>query len=224
MANNLVQLIFDQFIEILEDLAAKDEWCFDFNKCDFDFRVRELVNHRLLDVKYTIKDECGRPRDVIQEIDITGICYEDLTTCKWVDYLTKLAVEYINNICPPRYIIIKEEPKKCRPQLPEWNPFPCKRTTTIYRRQKPVEKKPECEVIFEKGCECLPSCEREVPVPKEQIFIKYEPVPAKCCERTVLVRSPEQNRHSFGVHKGNIDYNNHVWPKCCQSKKCNCAH
>lgn len=220
MANNLVQLIFNQFIEILEDIAAKDAKCFEFNKCEFDYRVREKVNHRLLDVKFTIKEECDRPRDVIKEIDITGICYEDLTTCKWVDYLTTLAKEYVNEICPTRYVIIKEEPRKCRPQPPQWCPFPCKKTTTIIRKVPIIEKKPECEVIIEKGCECINECLREVPPCKEQIIIKYEQAPPKCCEQTILVKPPAEERHSWAVYKGNPDYNNHVWGKCCKTSCC----
>ncbi|BCS82919.1 hypothetical protein QLL95_gp1204 [Cotonvirus japonicus] len=224
MSNKLEQLIFEQFLEIVEKIADKSADCFDFDKCDFAYRVRNNVGHRLLDVNYVIKDDCNRPRDVMISIDITNICYEDLVTCKWVNYLTKLAKEYVSDICPPKYIIIKEEPRRCRVPPPEWKPFPCKKTTTIIRRIEPIEHEPECEVIIEKGCECLPLCERAPCIPKEEIIIKYEQAPEKCCVRTSLVEDHDHSKHGWATHKGNPDYNNHEWKKCCSSSSQSHGH
>ncbi|XWV25643.1 hypothetical protein QJ856_gp0110 [Tupanvirus deep ocean] len=214
MANNLVQLIFDQFLEIVEGLSRKS--CFDFDECDFDYRVRELVGHRLIDVIYVVEDKCGRRRDVIVTIDFTNICVEDLITCKWVEYLEKLAHEFVNDICPKRLMIVKDEPKKCRPQPPKWEPFPCRNITTVIRKKKPVPKEPECEIIIEKECECVPLCKREPCVPKQQVIVKYEEEkPWKCGDFSILVEEPKEKHHDFKWHKGNKDFNHHQWKKCC---------
>lgn len=222
MANNVVQVIFDQFLGIVERLSKKA--CFEFNECDFDYRVRDMVTYRLLDVIYVICDKCGRRRDVIVTIDITNICFEYLTTCKWVEYLEKLAHEFISDICPKKMVIVKEEPKKCRPQPPTWKPFPCNNVVTVIRKKEPIVEEPECEVIVEKECECVPECVREPCVPKQQVIIKYEnEKPFKCGVPTFLIEEKEKD-HDFQTLKGNKDYNNHIWGKCCKGVKKSCCN
>jgi hypothetical protein len=218
MANNLVQLIFEQFIEIVLRLSKKTR-C-DFDECDFDFRVRELVGHRLIDVIFIIEDKCGRRNDVIITIDFTNICFEDLTTCRWVDYLEKLAHEFINDICPKKFIIIREQsPKKCRPQPPKWEPMPCRNITTVIRKRKPIPKEPECEIIIEKECECVPICVREPCIPKHHVIIKQEiEKPFRCGDFSILVEEPNEKEHDFKSHKGNKDFNHHHWKSCCGNK------
>lgn len=224
MANNIAQLIFEQFLEIVEKLSKKA--CFDFNECEFEYRVRELVGHRLIDVIHIVEDKCGRRRDVVVTIDFTNICVDDLITCKWISYLEKLANEFISDICPKRIIIAKEEPKKCRPQPPKWEPLPCGAITTVIHKTKPVIKEPECEVIIEKECECVPECERERCIPKQKVIIKYdeEKLPHKCGDVEILVKKPKEKDHDWEKYKGNYDYNNHIWKKCCQdrNKMCGC--
>ena len=218
---NLVQIIFEQFLEIVEVLSKKS--CFKFNECDFDFRVRELVKHQLLDVIYVIEDKCGRRRDVIVTIDITNICLEDLILCKWVEYLEKLAREFIHDICPKKLVVIKDEQRKCRPQPPRWEPFPCKTVTTIIRK-KPIIHEPECEIIIEKECECIEECKRQPCIPKKQLIIRYETDKKwKCGDHDELVREPEQKKHDFKPCRGNIDYNHHLWKPCCSGKKSGCC-
>ncbi len=224
MANSVVQIIFDQFLDIVERLSKKS--CFIFDYCRFEFRVREAVQHKLLDVIYIGEDRCCRRRDVIITIDITNICTEDLITCKWVNYLEKLAKEFIADICPKRLIVVKEDLKKCRPQPPVWKPFPCKKITTVIHKIKPIHKEPECEVVYEKQCECVKKCKREPCVPKHEIIIKYQTEkPWKCGDASFLVEDKHKDwkNHKgdaeYADFKGNKDYNDHVWPKCCGGDK-----
>lgn len=218
MANNLVQLIFDQFLEIVERFSRKS--CCDFDDCDFEYRVRELVGHRLIDVIYIIEDKCGRRRDVITTIDFTNICVEDLTTCRWVDYLEKIARGYIHDICPKKLVIVKEELNKCRSQPPKWKPMPCRKITTIVRKKPVLPPEPECEIIIEKECECVPLCKRVSCVPTQQVIIKHEnEKPWKCGDVSIIVEEPEVKKHEFNWNKGNVDYNSHHWNKCCDGNK-----
>lgn len=219
--SRLVEIIFEQFLEIVEVFSKKA--CFKFNECDFDFRVRELVNHRLLDVIYVIEDKCGRRRDVLVTIDITGICLEDLILCKWIDYLERLAKEFIHDICPKKLIVIKEEHKKCRPQPPKWEPFPCKTVTTIIRK-KPVIREEECEVTIEKECECIKECKREPCIPKRKIVVRFENDNRKwkCGDHHQLVEPPKQKWHDFKDCRGNTDFNHHTWRPCCVENKHDC--
>lgn len=213
MANNLAKTIFEQFLSIVERLSKKS--CIHFNECDFEYRVRELVGHRLIDVLYVAKENCGRHRDVIATIDFTNICYEDLITCKWVDYLEKIARKFIDDICPKRIIIVKDDKKKCREEPPRWTPFPCRNITTVIHKRKPIIKKPECEVIIEHECECVPQCRREPCIPKEKIIIRFENEKHKCGDHENLVIEPEKKQHDWKITNGNVDYNNHEWKKCC---------
>ncbi|AGC01754.1 hypothetical protein H012_gp711 [Acanthamoeba polyphaga moumouvirus] len=221
MANNLAQLIFDQFLEIVEKFAERS--CFDFDECDFRYRVREQVNHRLIDVLYEVKDKCGRPRDVYATIDFTSICLEDLVTCKWVEYLEKIAKEFVCDICPKKLAIVKQEPKKCRPQLPKWEPFPCKTVTTVIRKKVPVKVEPECHVIIKDDCECAPICERAPCVPKQEIIIQYEPESSCRCGSNLVLVEPKHEKHSFKNYKGHPDYNHHEWNGNAGHKKAGCA-
>ena len=218
--SNLVQVIFEQFLEIVEVSSKKA--CFVFDECDFKYRVRILIGHQLLDVIYVVQDKCGRHNDVIVTIDITNICLEDLISCKWVAYLEKLAREFIHDICPKKLVVIQDIPKKCRPQPPRWEPFPCK-TVTIITKKKPVVVKPECEIIIERECECVPECKRKPCIPKKQIIIRYEDDKKwKCGDHDVLVKEPKHKKHDFEKSRGNKDFNHHLWKKCCEDKKSCC--
>jgi len=216
MSDGLNQTIFEQFIDIIERQAKKKGTC-EFDVCDFNYRVRELCGYKVMDVLYISKDKCGRTRDVIVTIDITNICLEDLISCRWVDYLKKMAREFINDICPKKYIIIKEKIKKCRPEPARWEPLPCGAVTTVIRKKKPIINKPECKVIIEKECECVPLCIRKPCVPKQNIIIKYEnEKPWKCGDVSILVKDPSKKKHDYGWIRGNRDYNTHIWGACCE--------
>lgn len=220
MTSNTAKIIFDQFLEIVEKFSKKS--CFEFNECDFDFRVRDVYSNKLMDVVYVWFDQCRRRHDVVVTIDITNICVSDLTSCKWVEYLEKLAREFICDICPKRIVIVKDEPKKCRTEPPRWCPMPCRHITTVIKKKIPIKKEPECEIIIEEDCECIPECVREPCVPKQEIIIKYtNEKPWKCGDVSRLVVEPEKNSHEWGTFKGNTDYNSHIWnKKCCDTKPC----
>lgn len=215
MANNLVNVIFNQFLGIVEKISKKA--CFEFDECDFDYRVRELAGHRLIDVIYVVEDKCGRRHDVVATIDFTNICFEDLTNSEWKTYLNRLAVEFVNNICPKKYEIPLDEKRKCRPQPPAWTPLPCNNITTVIHKRKIVTPEPECEVIIENECECVPLCKRKTcSEPKHTYVVKYiTEKPWKCGDVTSVVKDPIEKLHDFHELNGNPDYNNHKWRSCC---------
>lgn len=214
MSNNLLQLIFDQFIDLVIEVGRKTHCCVD--RCAFDFRLHEIANSRMLQVIYLGKDECCRQRDICIRIDITNICLHDLTTCKWVNYLTKMAVEFSRDICPVRMVIIRDDPRPCRKQPERWEPLPCANVTTIVRRELPPQPEPECEVVIENNCECIPVCRRERCVPKNKVVIRYDTtVPSVCGDYTVLAK--DKPCCPFNSLKGNMDFNNHNWKPCCNS-------
>lgn len=181
MTPDLVEIIFNQFIEIVENLALK-KYCVVVNKCDFDFRVRLLPLVQLIDVLAKAPDRCGKCREVFTTIDITAICFENLPTKKWKQYLKKLALELLAQIfAVNNFVIPKEEClRKCRPQ-PVWCRFPTTCTTVIKQKCNKKEIEPLCEVVFEK-CECIPICPRPVCEKKRKIIIQCEDeVVPKCC-------------------------------------------
>ena len=223
MTSHLVQTIYDQYLEIIRKISKKA--CFEFDECSFNYRLREAAHHTLIEVVYEYKDCCGRHKYVTSTIDITNICYEDLTTCKWVQYLQRLAAEFVNDICPKKFII-KEETKRCRQEPKCWEPFACTKTTTVIKKIKPIVHEPECEVIIEEECPC--QCKREPCVPKEKVIIKHCPERTKCGERLFLV-DDKKKEHDYHKARGVTDYNDHQWNKpCCKGKpkcsaNCDCA-
>lgn len=217
MMNSLAKLIFEQFLQIVEKLVGK-KGCIKFNECDFDFRVRELVNHRLIDVIYVAEDICKRCTSVVVTIDFTNICLEDLTSCKWICYLKTLAKEFVCDICPKKLDIVKDKPKKCRPQPPKWNPFPCKHTITIIKEKEQEFEKPKCKVIVEKDCECIPMCKRIPCVPRKKIIIKnISRKRHNCSDFTILVEK-KNKKHDWDSFKDHTDFNNHIWNDCCNKR------
>lgn len=213
---NVVEIIFDQFLEIVERLSKHA--CFEFDECAFKYRVREAVHHRLLDVLYVARDKCGRERDVIATIDITGICFDYLTTCKWIQYLERIAKEFIHDICPPKYAVVKDNSRKCREEPPRCDLLPCRHVTTVIHKKKPPKVKREPEIIIEKECVCVPECKREPCIPKRTIVIREELEKRhKCGDFSVPVKE-YKNKHEFGHYKGNIDHNNHQWNDCKSCK------
>lgn len=214
MTNNIPHIIFEQFLQILLELAESK--CV-LDECDFQYQVKELVKHRLLDIAYTVKDQCCRPRTIIITLDITSICLRDLVCCKWIEYLTKKAKEFLHDICAKKIVVVKENLKPCRVEPPRWEPFPCKTVTTIVRKVVPVIED-DCEVIIEEEDICVPVCPRVKCKPQKKVLIKYETEePWKCGDYTVLVRE-DKKKHDWGNYKGSYDYNHHVWNKKCECK------
>lgn len=212
---NLVKVIFEQFLDIVERKAKKT--CYEFDECDFNYRVVEAAKHKLLIVIFEHEDQCGRREDVTATVDITNICFEDLTSCDWIAYLEKIATEYVNDICPKKFAIVKETPRPCRERPVCFQPAACRTVTTIIKKRPPPPEE-ECEVIIEQPCPCLPKCERVPCVPKKEIIIQFEneKLP-KCGGNTVLVNN-EPKEHEFGSYKGNPDFNSHKWNRCCKKK------
>lgn len=206
MANNLVQLIFDQFVAIVIKIASKCR-C-EVDVCDFDFRVRELTGYRIIDVLYVAHEQCGRTRDVVTTIDFTNICFEDLTSCEWIQYLKKIAREYVADICPRRVVIVKDKKRRCREEPPVWEPFPCQQITHVVE-VTPVEPIiPRPKIIYEHECECVPQCERKPCIAQERIIIRRETehVPWRCGDYTVSAHnkhhSPQSpKRNGFHGHQ-----------------------
>lgn len=217
MAQDLAQIIFDQFVEMVIRFAKKFPCT--FGECDFDYRVRESVGHRLVDVLYVTKDNCCRTKNVIASIDFTGICIEYLISCKWVNYLERIAREFLSDICPKKLAVVPDHPKKCREEPPLWEPFPCKVVTTIINKKPFIPQKEECEIIIQKDCECVPDCDRLPCVPKKQIIIKHVDVKPRCCGDNFRLVKPKNEK--FATCRGNTDYNNHIFKQCC-AKKCDC--
>ena len=221
MTNNLAQIIFDQFLEIVKKHSKCA--CFDFDECSFDYKLRQEVKHRLLDVSFKWQDNCGRCHIVIATIDITNICLSDLTSCKWICYLEKIAQEFIYDICPKKFVVVKEKHKKCRPEPPCSGPFPCKITTVICKQLERKCPEPEIKIVEEVECDCPPCCERDICCPKEKVIIRKQKPGFKCGDFTHLVKKDKKGK--FGSCKGFIDYNNHQWSKksCCKPCRKTCA-
>lgn len=216
LIGNLPSIIFDQFLQIVEKLSQHA--CFVFNKCDFDFRVYEKMHHRLLDVLYVVEDECKRQHEVVATIDITNICLDYLTSCKWVAYLERIAVQFVHDICPPKIAVVKQSKPCCRQEPPRCELLPCKHVTTVIKKKIPIVPREECEVIIQDCCECVPECPLAPPCVKKQVIVQYEQEkPHKCCGKTVYEK-PNHKRHDFAQHKGTTDYNHHVWNKQCHCK------
>ena len=216
MTSNLVDLIFNQFVEMVLDRAQVKGDC-ELGECDFSFRTREYAGHKLMDVLYKARDQCDRVRDVITTIDITSICYEDLCTCRWRDYLEKIARAYTVDVCPRRLSLVCDVPSKCREQPPQWRPFPTKTTTTIYRK-RPVDIIPEEPVVvIEEECQCIPVCKREPCTRKKEVIIRYKNEPApKCGSCLQLVPEPKE-KYDFKQFKDVTDYNSNIYRGDCAS-------
>ena len=178
MANNLVEIIFEQFLAIVEKLAPK--YCFDFNECDFKYKSREGRFVQLIDILYRVHLKCKRFRDVIVTIDFTAVCLEHLPTKKWRQYLKNLAKDFLSDIINEDKFVMpdKERIKKCRKE-PVWCRFPTKCTTVIRRPCKVVKKQPKIKVLVEKECECIPICKPVKCQKKREIIIKCDRFPKK---------------------------------------------
>ena len=169
MPANIHHLIFDQYVNMLIDLSKK-RCCLEY--CNFNFSVYDAKQHKIMDVVYDLKDECNRRHNHNSIIDITNICYDDVITCKWVEYLTASAKDFLEQICPKKLKIVEEREPGCRPKPPVWCPFPCTVTTTIIQNEEPECPEPECEVIIEKVCSCIKKCPRDRCEPKHQLIIQ----------------------------------------------------
>ena len=207
MATNLFELIFNQFVDMVVECAAKKKAC-KVDNCDFNWRVHDRTGTRVMEIVYLYSDECKRQHNITTIIDITNICTEDLVSCSWIDYITKIARDYVCSICPTRLTIVKEDLPKCREEYPKWQPFVTRTTTTITRQHcvEPVYSEPE--VIIDPGCPCVETCEREPCPSRDRVIIKYKEDKNNCCGCTQL-KTP--SRQKYGSWKDNTDYNNHQW-------------
>ena len=204
MANNLVEIIFNQFLDILEKVANK-KYCIDIDKCDYNYHIRNLAKVQLIDVITKVKGRCRTVKTVGITIDYTSICLEHLPTKKWKQYLKKLALELLCEIIEDKVFIIpgKEYKKKCREQ-PKWCAFPTQCTTVITKKCKPKKVEPKCKIIFENRCECIPVCKRVKIQPERKIIVRCAPQKSYCSDNDF---SDEENDRYYG-NNNNYDNNN----------------
>lgn len=162
--------IFNQFLDILKPLAAKKGCC--FNECDLDYRCRDKCGQKSLDIRFIRRDHCNRESETITSLDTTSICLEDLVRCDWIEYLTGMAKDFVGQICPKAYVILKAN-KSCRRAPDVWCPRPCHNTTRITQREEPLPEYEHREIVTE-YCECVPSCERKVCMPTNTTIVQFD--------------------------------------------------
>ena len=215
MASNLPSTVFRQFLEYVEKYLART--CCKFDECQFDFRVRNKGANTVLDILFINYDECKRRHDILTYIDITNICFQDLTTCDWVDYLKTLAREFVARICPPEIDIIPLH-NPCRKEPPRFCCFPITRTTIITKHVPPPCPKPETEVFVERSCECAPKCDHNICPEDHKLIIRYKNEKRqKCGEAHCYTKKVPE--HDWRAKNGIIDYNDHIWNKPCHCRK-----
>lgn len=206
MSNNLTQVIFDQFLDVVLDAAKKT--CPGLDKCAFNYCIKPA---NTMNIIYTSTDECCRSFNTTTVLDITNICYGDLTSDKWIGYLYQVANILIADICPKKYVFTKVNNVECPPDPPKWTPYPTKLTTTIIKPVCPPPDDDDCEVINEVSCECIPSCPRVFNSTPRKILIKEVTPPVPFCCGQGFTSLASDGKKQFGIHKGNVDYNNHQW-------------
>jgi len=180
MAFNLVEIIFNQFLDYVEKLAHK-KYCREINRCDFNYKTNETKFLQLIEVFTKAYDECNRCREVFIVIDYTSICFDQLPTKKWKQYLKKLAAEFLTELYEITvFKLPKEYKNKCREE-PEWCRFPTQCTTVITKICKPKKIKPKYEIVIENRCECIPVCKREKCEPPRKLIFRCAPERIDCC-------------------------------------------
>jgi hypothetical protein len=149
----LARTIFDQFIAMAQKEAAKTGCS--FTPCNANYSVEHLHSGTSLHIEYVSHDSCDRQTVYGVTIDITGICFQDLSTESWQHYLQTKVVLLLSQICPPA---IPVEPKKtacrCKPVVCTLPPA----KTTTYIPCTPVPPTPPVEHIVVLDC-----CEHEAP-------------------------------------------------------------
>lgn len=213
---NVTDTIFNQFLELVELQA--DGSCCTFDRCAFDHCVFEKVGHRLLVVIFKSYDECCRERHVDAIIDITGICFDDLITCKWVSYLEKIATQFVHEICDPIIQVVPRH-KYCRQEPPRCTLPVCELTTYVTKWEKPCKQERKPKVITCHSCECVPECPREPCCGNHTICIHHRK--ENHCEASVPLKK-HKSGHDWDTHQGVIDYNNHLWSRECKGCKLRC--
>jgi len=133
MGNKLVKLIIEQFVSIVDKKAKECHICWD--KCDFRIVSRQLIDTLVLQVfRRKCKNKCHNgnflPEIPLITIEYTNIKICDLDKKKWIEYLERLACEFLNkinhcknNIIEKKCCICHDTPyhdnvKNCCPQIP----------------------------------------------------------------------------------------------------------
>lgn len=212
---NLPSIIFDQFMQMVE--KASQGACFEFDRCNFTFTVVEESSHTLLNVFYAVTDRCFNQKNIVATIDITGICLSYLTSCKWVQYLTRIANQFVYDICPPIIRVVPQQnSNKCRVPPASCNLLPCKHEINVVKTTVPIIPKEKVEFVVSNCSSCVPRCEVAPPCVNKKYIIRYEQEkPSGCCGRTTYVQ-PTTSRHQFAEKIGSVDYNDHVWNEQCK--------
>ena len=177
MCSKLSATIFNQFLSIVDALNTSN--CV-IDQCGFSHQTVKHNNYTTLNISYKYVDSCDRCFEILVVIDITNICFQDLPSCKWVNYLENIAEEFLHNVCPKECVVVYPE-KSCRKSPPVWEPFPC--TETRYVIQEDVI--PECHeptIVRTKVCKCEDPCPRhELKTKKKTIIINRVVYPERNC-------------------------------------------
>jgi hypothetical protein len=221
LLGNLPSIIYDQFLQIVE--KASQNSCFQFNACDFSFNVFQQNSHTLMSVIYTVIDSCVNQKNIIAIIDITGICLDYLTSCKWIEYLTKIANQFVYDICPPFIRVVPQQYNYCRTPPPTSNLLPCKHEVHVIKTIEPVTPTVTTKTVTLAPSSCSPQCQIVPPCVTKTYVLRYQQQPSSgCCGQTTYAQ-PQSARHQFQEKLGSIDYNDHVWNKQCGTCTSGCS-
>ena len=181
MSQDLVNTIFQQFADILVTVSAQN--CFQINQCDLNYRVRSTCNTSLIDICYVpsqpipTTSPCCRPRNMVITINFTNICYNNLPTCKWIQYLQTLANQFMAIILGNNPIAIPT-PNVIQPRkIPCWSRFPVKNTTVINQVCQQQIQTPPSQVIVQNPCPCVNICPQPCYQPQQETIIQCQPQP-----------------------------------------------
>merc|ERR1712054_585550 len=172
MCSKLASTIFDQFVSIVNTLNTSDTCT--INPCGFTYQLVHHNNYTTLNISYRYLDDCDRVYDVTVVVDITNICFDDLSCPKWVNYLETLARQLLDNVCPKVCTIIYPE-SSCRKQPPVWEPFPCRETRYITQEEVIVCPE-EPTLVHTKVCKCSKPCKKNVVKTARQMIIISKPI------------------------------------------------
>lgn len=180
---DLTGAIFQQFVRVAMRLPAGD--CLSaLDQCQFDYTVERVGGNRIMTICYLAIDRCCRTRAPAVRLDYTNICYEDLCDLEWLDYLTRVAHQLVDDICPAPAVNCRPK-RACRTEPKCWRPKPCCDTTIITKYVKPrpeviihdYEEQEEC-------MECVPVCKpcRQEKPPRKVIVRHIQGCQPESCQ------------------------------------------
>lgn len=143
----LARTIFDQFLAMAQKEATKTGCS--FNPCNANYTVEQLHSSTSLHIEYISRDSCDRQTAHGVTIDITGICFPDLSTESWQHYLQTKVTNLLSQICPPSIPLTPHKSAcRCKPTVCS---LPAAKTTT-YIQCTPVPPTPPVEHVVVLEC------------------------------------------------------------------------